>query len=47
MAVGEVVGARIGASLVVRRGAGFIRPVFLIVVLLTTAKLVYDAWPRH
>ena len=42
MAAGQVLGARLGSSLVVRKGAHFIRPVFLAVVILTTLKLLYD-----
>lgn len=42
MAVGQIVGARIGSGLVVRRGARFIKPIYLGVVLLTTAKLLYS-----
>lgn len=44
MGVGQMIGARIGAHLVSRRGARLIRPVFLVVVLLTTLMLAYDAW---
>jgi hypothetical protein len=42
MAVGQVAGARIGSSLVIRKGARFVRPFFLGVVVLTTLKLFYD-----
>ncbi len=42
MAAGQVLGARMGSRLVVQRGARFIRPVFLVVVILTTLKLLYD-----
>ena len=41
MAAGQVIGARIGSGLAIRRGAGFIRPLFLIVVFLTIARLGY------
>lgn len=47
MGVGQLIGARIGARMVVSRGTGFIRPVFLTVVLAITAKLIYDAYFRH
>jgi uncharacterized membrane protein YfcA len=40
MAAGQIVGAGIGSALVVRRGARFIRPIFIAVVLLTTLKLL-------
>lgn len=46
MAVGQALGARIGSRLVVRRGAKFIRPIFLTVVLATTIKLFYDLYIR-
>lgn len=39
MGLGQLLGARLGAGLVVRRGAGFVRPVFLTVVLLTLIRL--------
>jgi uncharacterized membrane protein YfcA len=41
MAAGQVIGARIGSNLAMKKGAGFIRPVFLTVVLLTIIRLVY------
>ena len=44
MAVGEIAGARLGSSLVIAKGARFVRPVFIGVVVLTTAKLLYDWW---
>jgi uncharacterized membrane protein YfcA len=43
MAAGQVVGARLGAGLVVKKGARFVRPIFLIVVALTLARLFYIA----
>src|SRR5487761_2043129 len=43
MGAGQWLGARLGATLVVRRGARFIRPVFFGVVLALTLKLLYDA----
>jgi uncharacterized membrane protein YfcA len=42
MAIGQILGARLGSGLVIRRGARFIRPVFVTVVILTTLKLIYD-----
>ena len=42
MALGQIAGARIGSGLVVRRGATFIRPVYISVVIATTGKLLYD-----
>jgi len=47
MAAGQVVGARIGSDFAVAKGAKFIRPVFLMIVLITIIKLVYPwigAW---
>jgi uncharacterized membrane protein YfcA len=46
MIAGQVLGARLGSSLAIRRGATFIRPVFLCVVLTMTLKLLWDAWGR-
>ena len=46
MGVGQLLGARIGARMVVSRGTGFIRPVFLTVVIAIIGKLVYDAYFR-
>ena len=42
MGAGQALGARIGSRLVIRKGAGFIRPVFITMVLAMTAKLLYD-----
>jgi uncharacterized protein len=42
MGAGQLIGARIGASLVVTRGAAFIRPVFITMVLAITARLIYQ-----
>jgi len=44
MAAGEIVGARIGAGLVVKRGARLIRPIFIAVALAITVKLLWDQW---
>ncbi len=44
MIAGQVLGARLGSGLAIRRGATFIRPVFLCVVLTMTLKLMWDAW---
>jgi uncharacterized membrane protein YfcA len=40
MGVGELLGARLGAKMVIRRGARFIRPIFIAVVLAICARLV-------
>lgn len=42
MGAGQVLGASIGSSLAIKKGAGFIRPVFLTVVFLTIVRLVYE-----
>ena len=42
MGAGQLIGARIGARLVVTRGAGFIRPVFITMVLAISARLIYQ-----
>lgn len=41
MAIGQFIGARIGSSLAIQKGARFIRPVFLVVVAVTIGRLVY------
>ncbi len=41
MAAGQIVGARLGAGYVVKKGARFIRPVFLTIVALTVVHLFY------
>jgi len=42
MGAGQFIGARIGARLVVSRGARFIRPVFIAMVLAITARLIWQ-----
>ncbi len=44
MGLGQFLGARIGARLVIAKGARFIRPVFLTIVFALTAKLLYDGF---
>jgi uncharacterized membrane protein YfcA len=41
MAAGQVVGAHLGAGLVVRRGARFVRPAFLTMAALTILRLLW------
>jgi hypothetical protein len=41
MAAGQVIGARLGAGLVVRRGSRFVRPAFLVMATLTIARLLW------
>jgi len=43
MAAGQVGGARLGAGLVVRNGARFVRPIFLVVVAATVGRLLWVA----
>jgi len=42
MAAGQIIGSKIGAGLVIKKGAKFIRPIFISIVILTTLKLIYD-----
>lgn len=44
MIAGQLIGARLGSGLVIRKGAAFIRPVFLCVVFAMTLKLMWDVW---
>jgi uncharacterized protein len=44
MGSGQLLGARFGSQMVMRRGTRFIRPVFITVVLTITGKLLYDTW---
>jgi len=46
MAAGQMLGATAGSRMAIRKGAGVIRPVFLTVVLVLTAKLGWDAFRR-
>ena len=46
MGLGQLLGARIGSRLVVAKGAKFIRPVFMAMVLAITAKLLYDNYVK-
>jgi len=45
MAVGQVLGARLGAGLVVRRGSRFVRPAFLVMAALTILRLLWINLP--
>ena len=46
MAVGQVAGARLGAGLVVRKGARFVRPAFLAMAGLTILRLLWINFAR-
>lgn len=41
MGAGQMLGAKVGSGLVVKKGARFVRPVFLTMVSLTLARLLY------
>ena len=41
MASGQIIGARVGSGMAIKRGAAFIRPIFLTVVFLTIVRLIY------
>jgi hypothetical protein len=47
MGAGQLLGARLGAGMVVKRGAQFIRPVFLGVVIALSLKLLWDAFVKR
>jgi len=44
MGAGQLIGARFGSQMVMKRGTEFIRPVFVTVVLGLTGKLLYDSY---
>ncbi len=44
MGIGQLIGARLGSRMVIAKGARFVRPVFLLVVLALTLKLLIDAY---
>ena len=46
MAVANVVGSIVGTHLALRRGTGFVRGVFLVVVTALILKTSYDAFLR-
>jgi hypothetical protein len=41
MAAGQIIGANVGSGLAIKRGAPFIRPIFLTMVFLTIVRLIY------
>jgi uncharacterized membrane protein YfcA len=47
MAAGQIIGSRLGAKLVIRKGVRFIKPVFLTVVFVTVCKLFYTQFFSH
>ncbi len=44
MAASNIIGSIFGARLAIRKGTGFVRQVFLVVVLLLIAKTGWDAY---
>ncbi len=44
MAAGQIIGARIGSRMVIKKGASFIRPIYISIVVVTTLKLLYNAY---
>jgi uncharacterized membrane protein YfcA len=40
MAAGQIIGARAGSGMAIKRGASFIRPIFLTMVFLTIVRLM-------
>jgi len=46
MAAGEIIGARIGSHMVIRKGTSLIRPIYITIVVATTLKLLYSTYSR-
>ena len=46
MGAGQFLGARIGARMVVSRGTKLVRPIFIIMALAVTVKLLYDNYRK-
>jgi uncharacterized membrane protein YfcA len=46
MGVGQLLGARLGAGMVVTRGTKFVRPIFITVVFAITLRLVYGSFAK-
>lgn len=44
MAAGQFLGARFGSGLVIKKGTGFIRPIFITMVFMTIVSLVYKTY---
>jgi uncharacterized membrane protein YfcA len=44
MGLGQLIGAKVGSGMVLARGAQFIRPIFITMVLAITLKLLWDSW---
>jgi uncharacterized protein len=46
MGIGQMLGARLGSRAVIKRGANFIRPIFLTIVIAIASKLLWDYFDR-
>jgi uncharacterized membrane protein YfcA len=46
MGAGQLIGAKIGSGMVITKGAKFIRPIFIAMVLAITLKLLYEVYAR-
>ena len=46
MGAGQLAGAKLGTGMVIKRGARFIRPIFLTMVVLTVLRLIYVSYTR-
>jgi uncharacterized membrane protein YfcA len=46
MAVSNIVGSLIGTRLALKHGSGFVRQVFIFVVMALICKTAYDTWLR-
>jgi len=44
MALGQLLGARLGSRMVIQRGVKFVRPIFLTMVFVLIAKLLWNAY---
>ena len=42
-----MLGARLGSKVVIRKGTKLIRPIFIVVVLAITARLLWQNFSRH
>jgi uncharacterized membrane protein YfcA len=47
MGAGQLLGARVGAKMVIRRGARFIRPIFVVVAIAMSARLLWQNFARR
>ncbi|MBI1839245.1 MAG: TSUP family transporter [Verrucomicrobia bacterium] len=47
MAAGQLVGASLGSGVVLRRGAAFVRPMFLTIVFALVLRLILSHWIRR